>query len=214
MALTLFCLSQWVSRLHDLPTLEEQLWEATRDNDDTSVSHLLAFPGIAVNLHVPPHDLTPLQLACSKGHVAVLSLLLNHPGIDVNQASDLGATPLHLACQWGHTEVVKLLLRDPRIRINLTDTIGATPVWWAARAGYVELVCWMVASRRVLQLKERAGSLMLTAEEVAARGGHVDIAELLREFAMAPERGLSLARHKLGLTGAFLLPLHAFFFIQ
>ena len=58
----------------------------------------------------PSHDLTtPLHLACQKGKVDVVRLLLDK-GAAVDRADKDGATPLWIACCKGHVDVVRLLL--------------------------------------------------------------------------------------------------------
>ncbi|ETW06306.1 hypothetical protein, variant 1 [Aphanomyces invadans] len=53
---------------------------------------------------------TPLALACSKGDVPVVRILLLH-GADVNLETSRGRTPLSEACLGQHIEVVEMLLQ-------------------------------------------------------------------------------------------------------
>ena len=54
------------------------------------------------------HGCTPLHLACNKGHLEVVELLLDR-GDNLSIANN-GWTPLNSACNKGQLEVVKLLL--------------------------------------------------------------------------------------------------------
>jgi len=56
-----------------------------------------------------------------------LSLLRDHPGLDVNWANGDRWTALHCAAWEGHVNVVKVLLTHPHININVRDTNDATP---------------------------------------------------------------------------------------
>ena len=53
--------------------------------------------------------MTPLLIACSKGHVDAARLLLDK-GAEVDRAAEDGQTPLFIACQKGHVDVARLLL--------------------------------------------------------------------------------------------------------
>ena len=52
--------------------------------------------------------MTPLLIACQKGHVDAARLLLDN-GADVDRATEDGATPLHMARSQGHAAVGALL---------------------------------------------------------------------------------------------------------
>jgi ankyrin repeat protein len=71
-------------------------------------------------------ELTPLMVACEKGRLGVVRLLLHHKGPEALREMDAsGKLPLHWACVKGHGEVVRALLiggADPTI----TDNRGRT----------------------------------------------------------------------------------------
>ena len=61
---------------------------------------------------------TPLYIACERGHLDVVRMLLSTEGIDTNRAREDGYTPLYVACQDGHLDVVRMLLSTEGIDPN------------------------------------------------------------------------------------------------
>ncbi|KAK4119886.1 ankyrin, partial [Parathielavia appendiculata] len=70
---------------------------------------------------------TPLWIASSHGHEAVVHVLLATDAVDVNVRSVSGRAPLFWAAANGHSEVVKLLL-DHGAEQSYTDKEGRSPV--------------------------------------------------------------------------------------
>ena len=80
----------------------------------------------------PSHDLTtPLHLACEKGKVDVVRLLLDK-GAAVDRADKDGATPLWIACQKGHVDAARLLL-EKGAEADRARADGTTPLGMACR---------------------------------------------------------------------------------
>jgi hypothetical protein len=72
---------------------------------------------------------TPLNEACSGGHLEVVRSLLGHPRADiiVSQRKRCDGTALYRACTWGRVDIVRLLLKsgaDPTI----PEWNGTTPM--------------------------------------------------------------------------------------
>lgn len=64
-----------------------------------------------------------MSWAASRGHAAIVDLILQKPGIDVNSQS-LSEPPLFLACRAGELKTIELLLRagaDPTVSCNPSD---------------------------------------------------------------------------------------------
>jgi len=95
---------------------------------------------------------TPLHRACWGGHDTIVSILLAHPDIDVNQKDDSGWTPFLLACFKGSSPSVRLLLRDQRVKVNESCNGVDTPVEYAASNGRQEVIKWWMASGREMDL--------------------------------------------------------------
>lgn len=68
---------------------------------------------------------TPLHAACKNNHPACVRLLLQRPGVCVNQYDMSGYTPLIVASMSGATDCVQLLLEHPNINIDaVTKRVG------------------------------------------------------------------------------------------
>lgn len=84
--------------------------------------------------------MTPFQIACERGFVDVVKVMLDHPRTDVNatylrkftghEAYSGLYTPLHAACELGNLDIVRLLLNCKRTsvnqHINYTTTLQQT----------------------------------------------------------------------------------------
>jgi len=68
---------------------------------------------------------TPLSYAAEHGHEAVVKLLLETEGVDINVKDEgYGRTPLSYAAEHGHEAVVKLLLADSRVDVDTKDNLA------------------------------------------------------------------------------------------
>ena len=63
-------------------------------------------------------------------------LLLDAPGIKVDQDTANGTTPLFIAAEGGHAECVRLLLDPPGIEVHQDTTNALTPLHMAAQEGH------------------------------------------------------------------------------
>jgi ankyrin repeat protein len=76
---------------------------------------------------------TPLFLAASNGHDAIVQLLMARSDVEVNTNDKDGWTPLSLAADKGHDAVVRLLLARGDVKVNIVDGDGQNPLSLAAR---------------------------------------------------------------------------------
>ena len=149
---------------------------------------------------------TALHLASSCGHHEIVSILLAHPHINVNQRNVVGFTPLFRACHNRQAEVVKVLLSDPRVDINIPDNDGWTPLWWTSWGGRVEILKWMIVSGRELNLdvKGEVDGKEYTAIEIASTENEIAVVSLLERFLANPERTRHEIRIELGVKDALV----------
>ena len=114
-----------------------------------------------------PYGWTCLMIALLRDHTEVVSLLLSHPEIKINEKDRWGSTALHFGCAHGSTESLNLLLALPGLELNERDSVGFTPVMEAICRGHSEVVRALTQKTGVdLDLKTVDGE---TLEEFAAR---------------------------------------------
>jgi len=158
-------------------------------------------PTLDVNLRsgdVAEHP-AALHRACQIGEKSVVSILLAHPGIDVNQKSDAGFTPFLCACKNGRISCVRLLLKDSRVNLNEPNEDGFTPLQSAASNGFHGIVKWWIASGREMDLG-KPGDRKTDAIGAAKEWSMIEVAELLERFQDNPEETRHVVRVELGLV--------------
>lgn len=75
-------------------------------------------------------NFTPLMLACLSQLYDVVTVLLDHPSIEVNLQNKNKITALMLAAGSGNDAIVKKLLEHKSINTSLEDNEGHTALWW------------------------------------------------------------------------------------
>jgi serine/threonine-protein phosphatase 6 regulatory ankyrin repeat subunit B len=135
---------------------------------------------------------TPLIIACDKGHMAVLQLLLEHrQGQGLEEKDDVwGRTALHSAAQRGHEEVTAYLL-DNGAQADSRDDNSSTPLIIASKNGHLGVVRVLVQhigahnliGTQGLEARDKGG---MTALAWAAEQGYEEmVAFLLLKGALA-----------------------------
>jgi ankyrin repeat domain-containing protein 17 len=135
---------------------------------------LLIEAGAGVNTHSNEFKETALTLACYKGNIDVVKLLLEC-GADQEHKTDEMHTALMEACMDGHTEVAKLLL-DHGAQVNMPADSFESPLTLAACGGHSELANLLI--EHGADLKERNDEGYTPLME-ASREGHVEMVTLL-----------------------------------
>jgi len=147
---------------------------------------------------------TALHMACDRGHLQLVQVLLAHPAIDVNLQSSSGSTPLLFACVNGQFEVVKLLLRDGRAKMNVPDSQGRTPLWHATSNDHLKIVqLLLLVGGKTLDVRQ-GGSYrdqLLTPLDLAKELRKTRIQPLLESFERDPEHTREEIRKDLGVRG-------------
>jgi ankyrin repeat protein len=94
----------------------------------TQIKHTANLSAERLNIKQENDFGNPLHIACMKGHVKIVELLLPYFEDEINLKAKHYAhklTPLEYACQQGHDSVVDILLNHPLIVVN-SDTIKIT----------------------------------------------------------------------------------------
>ena len=109
-------------------------------------------------------------VAAGEGHEAVVELLLQQQGLDVNLANEADHwTALHMACFLGCAGIVRRLLAHPSLTCH-NDSDGCSPLMLAVIRNNVEWVRELVAGEGVhLETRDSRGR---SPEEVARDGGY------------------------------------------
>lgn len=100
---------------------------------------------------------TPLHLACEKGLVDSVKLLLEDRivsagWVDLDAMDESGYTPLHLACRHGHCNVASLLLEDRLVSAGKVDPgretkDGVTALWLACEGRHFDIADILLEDR-------------------------------------------------------------------
>ena len=141
-------------------------------------------PTFGINHVFNNEGLPALYLACEYDRVDLISLILAHPQIDVNQKNIDGVTPFLVCCHRNQLEIVKLLLKDSRVDINMTDDYNHTPLWYASSSGCLDVFKWVIALRSEIDLDKKAvlNGVQLSPIEVAINEDKKEIVALLERF--------------------------------
>lgn len=120
---------------------------------------------------------TPILWAASRGHAALVQMLLETPGVDPDLAARNNCTPLLWAAWKGHDAVVKAFLEDGRADVNVKNRHGRTPLSLAAKHGHEAVVKLLLPLDQIDTLsKDKRGR---DAIGLAIRFQHWDVAKLL-----------------------------------
>lgn len=154
------------------PTAKD-LAQACRDGKADAVRDFLA-RGIGVNDHVEFGG-TSLVHAAVSGQEAIVKLLLDEAGADINAATDGKSTALMLASEKGLTAIVKCLL-ERKPNLEAVDRHGRSAVHIAAIAGkHATLALLLEAGAKVNALDTDGNTPLM----LAARYGKLDAAKAL-----------------------------------
>ncbi|MFC1836839.1 ankyrin repeat domain-containing protein, partial [Thermodesulfobacteriota bacterium] len=125
---------------------------------------------------------TPLILAARNGHTGIAKLLLNK-GADINAKTEDLDSALTVAARNGDAKMVKLLLKRGA-DVNSTNRMG-TALIPAAGRGHADVVRLLLGNGARPNAKDWEG---FTARQVAERGNHKEVVEILDGLGLASKR--------------------------
>ena len=82
-------------------------------------------------------------MACARGNLAALEVLLEAPGIKINKSDNNQGTPLHEACLAGDPDVVETLLKKMKelgLPLLSQNDERQTPLHFACKEGFDDIV--------------------------------------------------------------------------
>jgi len=119
---------------------------------------LMEHPEVDVNELEEERGCGLLHTACRRqdcpGLDTIITMLLAHPDIRVNERNSTGETPFMVACGNGTSRCLRLLLKDSRVDISLRGDNGYTPLQLAALISMIDTFEWWIASGRELDVVE------------------------------------------------------------
>uniref|UniRef100_A0A1I8JDY8 ANK_REP_REGION domain-containing protein n=1 Tax=Macrostomum lignano TaxID=282301 RepID=A0A1I8JDY8_9PLAT len=128
---------------------------------------------------------TALHIACKKGRVRIVELLLNY-GAEPDAATDVtGLTPLHVAAFLGQTACAALLVDRGRGNASAVTAKGETPLHMAMRGGHTETARLLLEQTKVNA--DAAATDGQTSLHVACRTGNAEAVELLLKAGANPD---------------------------
>jgi ankyrin repeat protein len=128
-----------------------------------------------------PGDGSPLILAANRGHIEVVSVLLDR-GADINLGVPGDGNPLIMAASGGYTEIVSLLL-DRGANLEQIVPGDENPLIKACESGQLRVVKLLISRGANVNARVQAGRSgtgeWRTPINMARRGGHKEIVEFL-----------------------------------
>jgi len=133
---------------------------------------------------------TPLHRAASRGHGDLCKLLLSLRANSSARDSH-GASPIHLVASKGRLAIVDILLRHDCHTANAVDYAGRSPCHMAALKGHLACVNHIARARGNVTAQALDGRTPL---DMAERGEHADVAQLLQDWARRFEEEVEVLR--------------------
>ncbi|CAK8997769.1 Putative ankyrin repeat protein RF_0381 [Durusdinium trenchii] len=118
---------------------------------------------------------TSLHWAAAKGHVNVVSILLE-ARVDAHALDKSGRTCLHKAAEFGQVAVVALLFEDANEEPNACDHTGRTSLHFAAKCGHADVVAMLLRAKADAAAGDQNHETPL---HCAAAQGHADVVKAL-----------------------------------
>eukprot|EP00300_Choanocystis_sp_HF-7_P042590 c9323_g1_i2.p1 GENE.c9323_g1_i2~~c9323_g1_i2.p1 ORF type:complete len:446 (+),score=59.67 c9323_g1_i2:514-1851(+) len=173
-------LKQHGADLHHTDSQHKSAIYLAADHGHTRVVEFLAENGCDVNSKTFQTEATPLLIACWRGHVSIVQVLLRFGAI-TSQRCKGGATPFYIACQEGFIDIVRILIASSDINVQLDN--GATSCFVACWRGYFDIVQLLVDRNCNLEFGLNGCTPLLIASQEAnyeivhlllTRGAHPD----------------------------------------
>lgn len=97
---------------------------------------------------------TPLHVACSRGVVPAISILLEEDNINVNATDAMGNTPFHVSTR---SDVILVLLHDQRTDVNAANSEGKTRLHTAIEQDDMPIFQLLLTNGADLEITDQQG---------------------------------------------------------
>lgn len=154
-----------------------------KDKADLEIITNLCDAGANINQACPEDGMTPLIVACIKGHEEVVKFLIDR-GADVNLVKQNDVTPLFCASGKGNVNIVKMLI-EAKANVDLfRKSDEVTPIFHAASKGFLDVVALLIDAKanlhKISKIKQANGKeFSYSVLQVASLNGHVGVISLL-----------------------------------
>ena len=145
-------------------------------NNHTKVVKYLVQKGANIKLKVKS-GAHAAYIAAQKGHLNILTILVQNTPVVIDLKGDNGRTPLGRAARKGHLNVVKYILSHPQVDIESQDDNGFSPLMEASFYNHIEVVKYLVQKGAKIQVKNKKNSAH--AAYLAAQAGNLEILKIL-----------------------------------
>lgn len=173
----------------ELINKEKSLLDALKHDDLDKFRHVInTFPDLDINKEILYFDkenklLTLLGVACSRGNMEAVELLLSHKNINVNQLCK-GFSPLTVACGINNLPLVKKLLTSQGIDVNIKNLSTNLPaIFMACSSNDFKIVEALIKAGADMEMKDEEGQ---TPVFYIARNENI-CAKFLRWLSSNPE---------------------------
>ena len=184
-------------RIVNIPTVLPMRGEGTQSGIGNKYLHLAAENGQIDPFKIllpftasPANNLgdTPFHIACSKGHMNIVSILIEKSfelKMSLNKTDDTGHTGFHLACKNGHSEIAEMMMNNSskfKINLNIKDKRGRTAFHLVCEEGHSKIAEIIINNSSKLKIdlstKNKEDS---TAFHLACFHGRLEVAKLIME---------------------------------
>ena len=162
----------------DVDALDDEEWTALMWSLSASIAKKLIAAG--ADAHYVTSDGESVLMAISRRAEPEVVAVVIAAGVDVNSASTTGNVALGEAAASGNISTVRYLI-EVGADVDAETLSGETPLWAAARNGHYQVVKLLLGAgatpNKSACIGPWAGRM---AADVAAAGGHHEVASLLR----------------------------------